>query len=247
MTVGSAANGERSELLVVGAHAMDAELLGGALAAKIVKQGQTAHLIHLTRGERGHPTLDPEAFGRQLDEEMGVASRMLGVPYRWAGVMAPLSDADVGELAEFMQSILQELRPVFVVTHWIGSWHPSHVQAHTAVRSAVAACREAGQTVDLLYGQNCEDLLGFMPTGFADVSVAADDWRRAVQAYDLYRRSEPGSGVESLVPYSSYYEAAMRVWGLHAGCERAQAVMVGPWPISVETRERFKWLNPPAA
>ena len=248
MTVGSTdRNDERSKLLVVGAHAMDAELLGGALAAKTVKQGETAHLLHLTRGERGHPTLDADAFARQLDVEMEAASRLLGVSFRWAGVVAPLAKAEMSQLSNLIFAVLRELRPTFVVTHWIGSWHPSHVRAHTAVRQAVAACREAGQAIDLLYGENCEDLLGFVPSGFADVSAAVDEWRRAVRAYELFRLSEPDSAANSPVPYANYYEAALRVRGLHAGLEHAQAVMVGPWPISVETREQFKWLDLPAA
>jgi LmbE family N-acetylglucosaminyl deacetylase len=246
MTVGGADRDDKGcDLMVVGAHAMDAELLGGALAAQVTKQGGSAHLLHLTRGERGHPTLDADAFATQLDDEMAVAAGMLGASFRWAGVGAPLADADEGQLSKLILGSLRELRPTFVVTHWIGSWHPSHRRAHTATRAAVAASRESGQAVDLLYGENCEDLLGFVPTGFADVSAAMDEWRRGVRAYDLYRRSEPDSGVDSLVPYASYYEAALRVRGLHAGFEHAQAVMVGPWPISAETRSRFTWLEPP--
>lgn len=248
MTVGDAdRNDEGCDLIVVGAHAMDAELLGGALAAHVVKQGGSAHLLHLTRGERGHPTLDADAFAMQLDGEMEVASRMLGTSFRWAGVVAPLADADQRALSDLVLRVLRELRPSFVLTHWIGSWHPGHVWAHTATRAAVAACREAGQEVDLLYGENCEDLLGFVPIGFADISSALEDWRRAVRSYELFRRSEPDSGVDALVPYAKYYEAALRVRGLHAGFECAQAVMPGTWPISVETRMRFKWLDPPLA
>jgi LmbE family N-acetylglucosaminyl deacetylase len=238
---------EGCELLVVGAHAMDAELLGGTLAAHVVKQGERAHLLHLSRGERGHPTLDADAFARQLEGEMEEASRMLGASFRWAGVVAPLAEAGIDQLSNVILGVLQELRPSFVVTHWIGSWHPGHIRAHEAVRTAVGAYRDAGQSVDLLYGENCEDLLGFTPTGFADVSSTVEDWRRAMRAYELFRRSEPQSGVETVVPYASYYEAALRVRGLHAGFEQAQAVMAGPWPISAATHERFKWLNLPAA
>ena len=248
MTVGGADRDDKGcDLMVVGAHAMDAELLGGALAAQVVKQGGSAHLLHLTRGERGHPTLDADAFATQLDEEMAMAASRLGTSFRWAGVSAPLTDADEGQLSELILGDLRELRPSFVLTHWIGSWHPGHRSAHAATRAAVAARRASGQAVDLLYGENCEDLLGFVPTGFADVSGAMDAWRQGVRAYDLYRRSEPDSGVDSLVPYASYYEAALRVRGLQAGVEDAQAVMAGPWPISAETRARFTWLEPPAA
>ena len=246
MTVGGADQDDKGcDLMVVGAHAMDAELLGGALAAQVVQQGGSAHLLHLTRGERGHPTLEADIFAEQLDAEMEAAAGALGATFSWAGVSAPLTDADEGQLADLVLRSLQELRPAFVVTHWIGSWHPSHRRAHAATRAAVAALREDGQAVDLVYGENCEDLLGFVPTGFADVTLGMDAWRLGVRAYELFRRSEAGSGVDSLVPYASYYEAALRVRGLHAGFEHAQAVMTGPWPVSADTRSRFAWLEPP--
>ncbi|MDQ2943416.1 MAG: PIG-L family deacetylase [Candidatus Dormibacteraeota bacterium] len=219
--------------------------MGGALASAIAGRGEPAHLIHLTRGERGHPTLPAERFAEQLDEEMNRASRALNVPFRWAGLRAPLSDARLGEACEAVQDLLVELRPAAVLTHWVGSWHPSHVQAHIAVRDAVTARRENGQPIDLLYGENCEDLLGFNPTGFADVSSVQDDWRQALRAYDLYRRSESDAGSDSPVPYSSYYEAAMKVRGLQAGMERAQTVMAGSGPMSSQTREWFTWLDLP--
>jgi LmbE family N-acetylglucosaminyl deacetylase len=237
--------GAASGLVVVGAHAMDGELMGGALASAIASRGEPAHLVHLTRGERGHPTLPADRFAEQLNEEMKRASLALHVPFRWAGLHAPLSDTRLDEVREAVQDLLVELRPAAVLTHWVGSWHPSHVHAHRAVRDAVTARRQNGHPIDLLYGENCEDLLGFNPTGFADVSSVLEDWRRAVREYELFRRSEPDAGSDSPVPYSSYYEAAMKVRGLQAGMEQAQTVMAGPWPISSQTRDRFTWQHLP--
>jgi LmbE family N-acetylglucosaminyl deacetylase len=61
---------------------MDAELMGGALAATVAVGGEEAMLLHLTRGERGHPATGTTDFAEQLDGEMAAAAQALGV--RWS-------------------------------------------------------------------------------------------------------------------------------------------------------------------
>ena len=65
-------------LMVIGAHAMDAEIMAGGLAAMQAAQGRRVVLLHLTRGERGHPTKPAAEFGRQLEAELAEAAAALG-------------------------------------------------------------------------------------------------------------------------------------------------------------------------
>ena len=60
-------------LVIAGAHAMDAELMAGCLAAAAVDAGWDVVLLHLTLGERGHPETAPREFGRQLEREATAA------------------------------------------------------------------------------------------------------------------------------------------------------------------------------
>jgi LmbE family N-acetylglucosaminyl deacetylase len=208
-------------LLVVGAHALDAELMAGALAASAARRGHRVTLLHLTRGERGHPHRPPEEFARQLDEEMAEAAHALGVRHEWAGFPAPLPDVE--DVVPAVAGVVDRLAPDVVVTHWSGSWHPSHVRAHRAVLRAV-------QTVDhspsILYGENCEDLTGFRPVCFVPIEDVYGAWLRGLRSYELFRLSEPGAEA-SPIPYWSYYTAAARVRGLQAGFDLAQAFMPG--------------------
>jgi LmbE family N-acetylglucosaminyl deacetylase len=220
---------------------MDAELMGGALAATVAAGGEEAMLLHLTRGERGHPELETAEFAEQLEGEMAAAAQTLGVRHRWAALPAPLPPPE--EHANALAGVLAELGPRIVLTHWVGSWHESHRRAHAAVRSAVARQRRQGRAIDLLYGENCEDLTGFVPVGFADVDAIVDRWLDAVRSYELFRRSEEHPDVP--IPYAAYYKAALRVRGLQAGLARAVAVMPSGHELSSETRERFVWLDVP--
>jgi LmbE family N-acetylglucosaminyl deacetylase len=223
---------------------MDAELMAGALAASEVQAGGSATLVHLTRGERGHPTLDAAAFGAQLEGEMARASVMLGVPYRWLDLAAPL--ASPGEVVPALRALVGELRPELVVTHWIGSWHESHRRACRSVRAAVADLRGEGVAVDLMYAENCEDLNGFLPTAFAEVAPVVPRWLDAARSYELFRRSELGVEDQVPIPYHAYYTAALTVRALQAGLRRAVALMPEGERISGSTRDRFIWVEPPA-
>jgi LmbE family N-acetylglucosaminyl deacetylase len=202
---------------------MDAEVMAGGLAAVAASEGWTVVLLHLTRGERGHPRLQANEFADQLDGEMERAAAALGARCEWPGIPAPLAGTERGRAA--VADALVRLQPAVVVTHWRGSWHPSHVTAHHAVLEAIA---DAG--VPVLYGENCEDLTDFRADRFLPIGEHYERWLTALRAYELFRLSEPGSGADpddTVVPYWAYYTAAARVRGLQAGVPHAQALMRG--------------------
>jgi LmbE family N-acetylglucosaminyl deacetylase len=207
-------------VVIVGAHAMDAELMAGAIAASERDNGGNVLIAHLTRGERGHPSKGPDEFGGQLDGEMRRASEVLEVEATWLGALAPLEGPAV---VPILATLLAERQPELVITHWSGSWHPSHREAHVVTGGAI---EHAGIKTTLSYAENCEDLRGFSPTHYLDVSAVYARWMKAVGSYELFRRSVPGSGLDSAIPYWAYYTAALRVHGLQAGIQYAQALML---------------------
>ncbi|MFB9835200.1 PIG-L family deacetylase, partial [Actinoallomurus acaciae] len=56
-------------LLVVGAHAFDAEVIAGPLAAAVAGAGGRATLVHLSLGEQGHTRLAPAEYAEQKRAE----------------------------------------------------------------------------------------------------------------------------------------------------------------------------------
>ncbi len=206
-------------LIVVGAHALDAELMAGPLAAVASDAGWPVALIHLTLGERGHPDKAPDVFGPQVREESLAAARLLGAEAVWSGAPAPLREEVV---RDWLVAELIRRRPTVVITHWAGSWHASHREAHRVVREAVDLA-----PVDpvLAFAENCEDLVGFAPTHLVPVASVRDRWLAAVNEYELFRRSVPGSGSVADIPYWAYYTAALRVHGLHFDAGQAQVFM----------------------
>ena len=65
-------------IMVIGAHAADAEIMGGATVLKHVDAGWRAVMVHLTPGEKGHPVLSPEEYKEIKDVEAETAAERLG-------------------------------------------------------------------------------------------------------------------------------------------------------------------------
>lgn len=221
-------------IMAVGAHAFDAEAMAGGFISLCSADGQGATLVHLTRGERGDPRKEPSKYASQLEQEMQEAARVLGAEALWLGYTAghlPARD----EAALALCSVIRDKRPDVLITHWRGSWHPRHVATHDIVRRAVAMASAHDvegapphQVRELYYGENCEDLEGFQPSLYVDVTTTFDTWFVALACYELFRRSIPcpEKMLSVGIPYWTYYSSATRVRGLEAGCERAQAFMM---------------------
>ena len=56
-------------ILVVGAHAGDAENMASAVVLKHTRAGFPATILHLTLGEAGHPRMTPAEYARDVVED----------------------------------------------------------------------------------------------------------------------------------------------------------------------------------
>lgn len=205
--------------------------MSGGLAASAAADGLEVEILHLTRGERGHPSKQSREFGSQIEVEMREAAAILGVRCEWAGLQAPL---DKMEACQAVAQAVERAQPRVIATHWCGSWHRSHLRAHSAVVAAAAA-----RDITVLFGENCEDLEGFSAEYFVSVSDVYERWLTAARCYELFRLSEPGThAARGFIPYWAYYTAAARVRGLQAGLELAEAVMLGSGTPPVQLRLR---------
>lgn len=215
-------------LLVVGAHAFDAEVIAGPLAATVAARGGTVTLVHLSLGEQGHPSLPPEEYAKQKRAEAEDAAAALGVSWR----TLDLPDGfvpDTDDTALAVGDLVREHRPDVVVTHWRGSWHKDHRAAYAATTNGVlfAGLPTLSSTHPphipglILFGENWEDDEGFRPEHLVDVSPGMQRWHRAIRAYEL------GRGLSSF-PYVDFYSSLYRMRGCLAGTDHAQGFLAHP-------------------
>lgn len=192
-------------VISIGAHSLDAELMGGLALIQYAKQGAKCTFVHVTRGERGHKTLTQEEYGEQLLKENKKAAEAMGCDSHWMGYLAgriPEESIFVADLVKYIKSEGVDL----IITHFGGSLHPRHVDTHVAVTHAVRKLQAEGYPVKLYYGENCEDLIGFLPQVYIEYSEEeVEKWIKGLNEYEIFR-----GGVNDM-PYMNYYRTSLKI------------------------------------
>ncbi len=215
-----------SAVLAVGGHAADMEFTAGALIAKYTRAGARAVFLHATPGEMGHPRLSGLEYAQQKHEEARRAAEILGAEARflpYTDTALPHDDMVAYQIAD----VIREARPEVVITHWRGSFHSDHINAHLtteralflAALPAITRAHPAHTPSTVLYPENWEDMDGFDPTLFVDIGDVYEQWLEAANQYELFRGGVSG------FRYREYYQALATMRGCLAGFERAVALM----------------------
>jgi N-acetylglucosamine malate deacetylase 1 len=216
-------------LLVVGAHAFDAEAMAGGLVASWVRAGGTACLLHVSLGEAGHSTKTLESYAAQKRDEALRAASTLGAEARFLD-HADSEVASASHLPSEVARAVQELAPGTVITHWRGSWHTDHVATHDGVLKGLVLAGLGKGTAEhpahapaaLLYAENWEDSEGFCPLEYRDISDGFATWVQALGQYEIGTGDPPG------FPYRDYYTALARARGCLHGTQYAEAFFPAP-------------------
>lgn len=216
-------------LLVVGAHAFDAEAMAGGWCATAATAGQRVVLLHLSDGEQGHPRLEPSAYATQKRAESTRAAAILG----GEAVSLHLPDTAVAatqEVTDRVARLIRDVRPTTVIGHWKGSWHRDHRAAYHVMMDGIflaalptyAPELPAHTPPTVMFAENWEDAEGFEPSVYLDVTSGYDRWLSAMDAYELCR------GDLAVFPYRDYYVSLARLRGCLLGTRQAEAFMPLP-------------------
>lgn len=186
----------------IGAHSLDAELMGGPLVLKYAKQGAHCTLIHVTQGRLEDPSATEEAKQAYLKDLLTMnqkAAEKLGADTIWLGYVSS-SMPSLEEFSQRMEHYFIEEKVDLVITHWRGSMHPRHINTHDAVVTAVKRLHEKGNPIRLVYGETFEDLVGFIPQAYFTLNQEEiDQWYSAMKEYAVFR------GEVNNFPYQQYY------------------------------------------
>ena len=217
---------EISCVLAIGGHAADMEFTAGALVAKYTRASARAVFLHLTAGEMGHPRLSGQEYARQKYGEAHKAAQVLGAEARFL----PYADASLprnDEVAYQIADVIREVRPQVDLTHWRGSFHSDHVNAHAntmralflAALPAIERTHPPHSPGTVLFPENWEDMEDFDPNLYVDIDDVYDQWLEAANQYELFR-----GGISSF-RYRDYYQALAITRGCLSGYARAVALM----------------------
>lgn len=230
---------KKFHIMVVGAHAADAEIMAGAVVAKYTKMGHKATLVHMTPGEKGHRTLSPEAYAEQKRREALAAGKVLGAEVRFL----PYKDAELpvnDEVKYALCDVIREVKPDIMITHWKGSIHKDHENTSYIVQDALFYAGLPAIKRDLpahgcwrvYYAENWEDPYDFEIDTYVDITDVHDTWIEAISQYELFR-----GGISSF-RYMDYYKALVVMRGCLANFKYAEAFM-SPRGAQVRRVQRF--------
>ncbi len=118
------------DLLAIGAHPDDVDMIVGGTIAKLTAQGRSAAILDLTRGEMGTRGT-PETRAREAQ----AAAQVLGVEER---IILDLGDGVLADNLENRQQVIEvirRLRPTLILAHYWNDLHRDHSAAGSLMRS----------------------------------------------------------------------------------------------------------------
>ncbi len=181
------------DVLAIGAHPDDIELIIGGTVAKLVRQGKRVAVLDLTRGEMGTRG-SPETRA----EEARKASKILGIVER---TNLDLGDGMLQNTLENRVKVMEQirrLRPTIVLTHHWEDLHPDHCTTAEIVKSIMypLGMKNFPSEGDPYRPNEFLFFMGhfpFDPDLIVDVSDDFDTKLKAIHCYES-QLFKPGSG-----------------------------------------------------
>lgn len=242
-------NDTKRTILAIGAHAGDMEISCGAVLARHAKMGDRVVLLHLTLGEGGNPRISAAEYGSQKKREALEVDSLLGAET----IFGPYKDGELpnDETARrYVANVIRMVKPTHIITHWKNSIHKDHSNTYAITVDAVLlASLPSVETMTpyssidypawrgikrILYAENWEDMEGFQPYAYVDVTDEFDTWEKAVVKYEFI------GGKISSFPYLNYYKSLAVVRGAEGGFRYAVAFDIDQF----EKKLRWKALEP---
>lgn len=227
---------EKYHLMIIGAHCGDGEIQAGAIANKYAKAGHDVTFLHLTAGEKGNPPhISVDDYREQKIKEAEKAAAILG----GKSITLDYKDAELKEDEQTITTvakIFRELKPTIVITHWENSMHPDHAVCPKIVQAAWLKAALPGFEIDglaahslskMFHSENWEDMEGYVPDVFVDVSAEFDTYLEALSQYWFIMNS-------SDFRYYDYYKALGTIRGCVARTTYAQTLK---YPVGANTRK----------
>ncbi len=180
-------------ILAVGAHPDDIEILCAGTLALYAAQGHTVFMASFTCGDMGDLKIPPAKLARLRREESEAAAAVIGARLLWPGIMDEHVFANEAQ-RRVMIDLIRECDPDVILTHSPDDYHPDHRYVAQLVfdsyfqkglphipEQTKPACRFGGTQV---YYMDTIAGLGFLPTEYVDVTSVMETKRRMLRCHE---------------------------------------------------------------
>ncbi len=112
-------------IMIIGAHPDDPEVMLGGTAIRYAEQGHSVTLVSMTNGNSGHHQMDRKALEERRLKEAQASAEVMGVEYE----ILPIDDGELMPTLENRNKLIALMRmkqPDIVFTHPLIDYHPDH-------------------------------------------------------------------------------------------------------------------------
>ena len=222
-------------VLAVGAHPDDLEILCGGTLAKYMKQGHTVFMAHLCNGNMGGKNITPEELAKIRDEESKKSAAIIG-----AEALGPIAgDLDLYPTKEMriaLVDIIRYAKPDIIITHSVNDYMPDHTitgqlvfeAAFTATLPLYKTEYPAWEKITPIYYMEAMAGFGVDPSYFVDITEFFEIKKKMLLAHESqykwlsgHHQSDPVKMIERIsgfrgfqcgVEYAEAFSCA-KLWG----------------------------------
>jgi LmbE family N-acetylglucosaminyl deacetylase len=178
-------------VLAVGAHPDDLEILCGGTLARFVQEGHDVVMCHVTRGDRGSFVHSSEEIAALRGEEAQRAAQLCGAE----ATTLSLSDGEISAAdttqRRLVIDLVRETRPDVIITHHPGDYMSDHNETSKLVFDCsfhatlplFETQKPNYENVTPIYYMDTLMGLGFQPTEYVDVSAVIDTKTAMLEAH----------------------------------------------------------------
>jgi N-acetylglucosamine malate deacetylase 1 len=213
-------------ILAVGAHPDDLEILCGGTLARYAERGDKVYMASLTNGNMGHPKIEPEDMGKIRREEMQKSASIIGAEVIWIDVDDELSEVNVKTRLKMVDAI-RFAKPDIIITHDSNDYHVDHRNTSQLVfEAAPLACvhniKRDYEVLDkqpLIYLMDTVGGIGFIPNEFVDIGSTIEIKKKMFRCHE----SQDAWMLEATgFDFSDVIETMAKFRGYHAGVHYAE-------------------------
>lgn len=213
-------------ILAVGAHPDDLEILCGGTLARYAERGDNVFMAALTNGNMGHPKVKPEDMGQIRKEEMNKSASIIGAEVIWMDVDDEFSEISLEARLKMVDAI-RYAKPDVIITHDSNDYHVDHRNTSQLVFEAtpLACVHNIKRDYDVLEKQPLIYLMdtlggiGFTPNEFVDIGSAIEIKKkmfRCHESQDKWMLEATGFDISDVI------ETMAKFRGYHAGVQHAE-------------------------
>ncbi len=215
-------------ILAIGAHPDDIEILCAGTLARYAAQGHTIYMASFTSGNMGDLQVPPPELAAIRKAEAEASAGVLGARLLWPAITDELVFPNE-EQRRIMIDLIRQADPDVVFTHHPNDYHPDHRYVSQLVfdsyfpkglphlpKQNQPACRFGCTHV---YYMDCLAGIGFTPTEYVDISAVMHTKQRMLECHQSQAkpmRELAKTDLAELVDIQAKFR------GLAAGCKYAE-------------------------